>query len=444
MKIYLFNPEHDMALASFSPYYKAPAEIIRMKENLAALPVWYSDKGASVCAYSFEYQSLFASQCLLEGLAPYGRLVGEDALRACLMNELPPRNASSDENVVTHEFACCHDFSINKEFCLSPWGWDPALVQNWMQKGMKKSFFPDAGLLERIRILSGRQQCVKVLRDFEGFPHVCGKAQVCSSLEEVKAFLAVEADVILKAPWSGSGRGLTRTSQATWSANLEGWVSRILRTQGAIMAEPIYNKVCDFAIEFQIDENKELSFAGYSLFETDSHGNYKANVLMSNERILERLTQFVSLELLEKVKERLLHSLADLLREDYVGYFGVDMMICEEEAGYGSLVYGDVGPSKIGYCVHPCVEINLRMNMGVVARLLYDRYVAPESEGSYVVEHYGADGEAEEADRQLRMAHPARICGGRMAEGYFSLTPVCRTTRYQCYVLLHDRTCAEV
>ena len=29
--------------------------------------------------------------------------------------------------------------------------------------------------------------------------------------------------------------------------------------------------------------------------------------------------------------------------------------------------------------VHPCVEINMRMNMGVVARLFYDRFVAPGS-----------------------------------------------------------------
>ena len=25
-------------------------------------------------------------------------------------------------------------------------------------------------------------------------------------------------------------------------------------------------------------------------------------------------------------------------------------------------------------CVHPCIEINLRMNMGILALLLYERY----------------------------------------------------------------------
>ena len=40
-----------------------------------------------------------------------------------------------------------------------------------------------------------------------------------------------------------------------------------------------------------------------------------------------------------------------------------------------------------GYRVHPCVEINMRMNMGVVARLFYDRFVAPGSKGCFAVEY---------------------------------------------------------
>ena len=36
-EIYLFNPENDMALANFTPYYKAPSEIIRMANDLSAV-----------------------------------------------------------------------------------------------------------------------------------------------------------------------------------------------------------------------------------------------------------------------------------------------------------------------------------------------------------------------------------------------------------------------
>ena len=46
--IYYFNPENDMALANFTPYYKAPAEIVRMANDLAALPAWYAPKGSTI------------------------------------------------------------------------------------------------------------------------------------------------------------------------------------------------------------------------------------------------------------------------------------------------------------------------------------------------------------------------------------------------------------
>lgn len=46
--IYYFNPEHDMAMANFTPYYKAPAEIKRMAADMSVLPAWYAEKGGWV------------------------------------------------------------------------------------------------------------------------------------------------------------------------------------------------------------------------------------------------------------------------------------------------------------------------------------------------------------------------------------------------------------
>ena len=400
MEFYLFNPEHDMALASFSPYYKAPTEIIRMKEDLAGLPAWYADKHDCVGVFSANYDAAFYEQCVFSGLDSLARLVhvGE-FLAQGLQNGLS---------------ACV------------PWGWDPALVQFLKTQRIGERFIPRNEGLNRIRSLSGRQQCVRVLHDFDGWPQVCGEAMVCPTLEAVKYYLEAMDEVILKAPWSGSGRGLVRTSFTTWTPNLEGWVNRILRTQGELMAEPIYNKVIDFAMEFKVDSSHQLSFVGYSLFETDSHGNYKANLLTSNQSIVSRLTHYVSIELLEKIKKQLLISIAELLNSDYVGYLGVDMMICKVT---------DSVHDEVKYKVHPCVEINLRMNMGVVARLLFDRYMSFNSEGSYIVEHYSKDGEALINDHELRKSKPSRVENGKMVEGYFPLTPVTTTTRYQCYVI---------
>lgn len=148
-------------------------------------------------------------------------------------------------------------------------------------------------------------------------------------------------------------------------------------------------------MEFYVEKQNGVRFAGYSLFETDAHGNYKLNLLLSNTEIEHRLSAYVSREILHEVRSCLLSALQRLLKDDYEGYLGVDMMICRVAGGY---------------VVHPCVEINLRMNMGVVSRLFFDRYVSPSSSGQYVVEHYGAEGELWKIITGVYLAYPLKDC----------------------------------
>jgi hypothetical protein len=162
-----------------------------------------------------------------------------------------------------------------------------------------------------------------------------------------------------------------------------------------------------------------VNFAGYSLFDTDEHGNYKGNFLLPDAEIVRSLTAWVSPHTLDTVREALLAELSALLGTAYRGYLGVDMMICR------------IGEN---WQVHPCVEINLRMNMGVVSRLFFDRWMDPLVRGKFVVEHYFADGEALEAHHRLLESCPLSIQDNRMTGGYLSLTPVARETRYQIYV----------
>ncbi|BDW79475.1 hypothetical protein BFINE_52700 [Bacteroides finegoldii DSM 17565] len=43
--LYLFNPEHDLALASGEINYMPPASARQMATELALLPVWYAEEG---------------------------------------------------------------------------------------------------------------------------------------------------------------------------------------------------------------------------------------------------------------------------------------------------------------------------------------------------------------------------------------------------------------
>lgn len=382
--LYYFNPDHDMAMANFTPYYKAPAEIKRMAADLSVLPAWYAEKGDWIKVDNLCHVEEWESP-------------------------LFPSDISWTEDWLS--MPC------------SPWGWNPALVHS-LQDVVSSDFLPDEKHLQQLRYLAGRQRCVKVLQSFStSSSFTCGEARACSSVTEVQRFMQSRGEVILKSPWSGSGRGLAHVSPSTWTTSIEGWISRIIRTQGEIMVEPFYSKEVDFAMEFQINEQGETCFAGYSLFETDSFGNYKANLLLPDEEIERRISAYIPITLLHNVKEELTKMLSTLAGGCYVGYLGVDMMICSIEDTYK---------------LHPCVEINLRMNMGVVARLLFDRYVSHDSQGRYVTEHYRTDGEALAFHRMMSQKYPAQIIDNRLLDGYLSLTPVRSDTRFQAYMLVEN------
>lgn len=390
-QLYIFNPWHDMALANFTPYYKISSEIVRMSNDLSFLPMWYAQDDALIKIPDASAVETFCSQV------------------SCFKK-------ISAERFVSDVISC------NK---IVPWGWDPSLVHTLLSDGADASFLPDDDALAKIRYLSGRQRCVEVLSQFSSLGEICGKAVCCYDVDDVRNFLDENDNVILKAPWSGSGRGLYRVSRQSWNVNVQGWISRILRTQGCVMAEPLYNKVCDFAMEFYSSSDGKVSFAGYSLFETDDFGNYKQNILMSDAGIKERLLSYGILnETLDSVCGRLLDIFSKMIAGNYSGYLGVDMMICNQNDNF---------------LLHPCVEINMRMNMGVVSRIIFDRYLCPSSHGKFVIEHYSSDGEAVLSHQKMSSSMPLVVDSfGRIKSGYLTLTPLQHVTRYQAYVIVKE------
>jgi len=151
--------------------------------------------------------------------------------------------------------------------------------------------------------------------------------------------------VVMKAPWSSSGRGLRFLSQSqTPFSTQANWFGNMVKAQGSVMIEPFYNKVKDFGMEFEVDAAGKVHYLGLSLFHT-KNGAYIGNLLATEESKREQMACYVSLELLDEIKQ---HIIENVQLEDYVGPFGIDMMIVKEG-------------------VHPCVELNLRRTMGHVA-----------------------------------------------------------------------------
>ena len=97
------------------------------------------------------------------------------------------------------------------------------------------------------------------------------------------------------------------------------------------------------------------------------------------------------------------------------------MMLCRQEKGQG-------------YVVHPCVEINMRMNMGVVARLFYDNFVLSGRTGYFNIEYF-PDNEALRVRHEQDMRDwPLIMESGRIVSGYLPLVPVTPKSCYRAYV----------
>ena len=118
---------------------------------------------------------------------------------------------------------------------------------------------------------------------------------------------------------------------------------------------------------------------------------------------------------MQSLKQELPDMIAGIL-PDYWGYLGIDMMIYSDSAGK--------------YRVQPCLEINLRYNMGIVALMLSRRYLDEHAEGEFTVRYYAKAGEAWQEHRYLQQLYPAVYKNNRIKSGYLNLTPVNEATHF--------------
>lgn len=390
--LYIFNPEHDLALASGETNYMAPASARRMASELALLPVWYAEVGSAVLAPSaYNLDFLRKMQSVLE-------------LPVHLMTEPEP--------------------AAEPDLDIRPWGWDVALRKRLLGLGVDEAQLPSMEQLNVWRDYSHRSKAVALLPDLQLNEYFCGESYYLKTPEEWRVFVEEREGCLLKAPLSGSGKGLN-WCKGTFTPFISGWCARVAASQGGVIAEPIYNKVEDFAMEFYSDGAGEVAFAGYSLFRTGKSGMYEGNYLLSNDTIRRQLSQYVPLATLAVLERHLQCRLSLLIGTVYKGYLGVDMMICcfpEDESPI--------------FRIHPCVEINLRMNMGVVARFLYDRYVHPDSTGRSGIDYHPSEGEALSEHERMSAAYPLEIREGKVCAGYLPLVPVHKKSCYRAWMLV--------
>jgi hypothetical protein len=387
VKLHIFNPENDLALADGGFSYCPPPAAMCIAGELASLQLWYAHVGDAV-------------------LLPDDKHI-----------------AFREEMTAFFELPHAYTASMQKQVTtFSPWGWSAQMRHRLKTMGFERTLLPSDEDITLMRRLSSRVLTIEILaalRDAGIDTPPLPLYTTC--LDDAVAFVDSHDRCVVKAPWSGSGKGIM-WGIGSAEEPMVNFCKGVIRRQGGVVCEHFLNVKTEFAMEFLAGEGR-VDFVGYSLF-TAENGAYTGNTLATNEDIEEWLSQYISAEILSNVKTRLCAIMQCLLAESgYYGYFGVDMMIYDN---------GD------GCRLNPCMEVNLRMNMGVVSRLFHDRFVAAGKHGIYKVRYFKQPGDAYRLHLEMKEACPLTVEDGRVVRGYMNLVPVTPENRYIAYVIIDE------
>ena len=383
-RLFVFNPDCELAIANGSKFFMPSSNIVRMMEDLAFLPAWLGEDGD--CVLVREFPSEVFSKEVIDVFQLRCQPIGEGQLE-----EL-------------------------EGFRGEPWGWSPKMCHWFARRGMGQEWQPEQKEWYSRRTA---RKGLEVLLNRLPFLKNDILPKICFSLDEINEWIR-DGKYIAKAPWSSSGKGLLALEQRLGSKERE-WLGGILRRQGYLMLERRLNRLQDFAMEFRAGKQK-VEFVGWSSFTTGTNGEYRGNYIGSQENIEKELEEQLGKQKLSALKTEIPLMLEGVL-PDYSGWLGVDMMNYLDENGEIAL--------------QPCVEINLRYNMGIVALELSRKYVAPGKEGEFSIRYFSGKGEALAEHRHSRQAFPLVYKNNRIESGYLNLTPVSEATHFvasvRCY-----------
>ena len=314
--LHIFNPEHDIALAANLGNFTAPHAGRQLRHDLGYLPAIWAAQGDYVLVEDVEAaQRAFARLTHRE----FDGFVDKYALSKLAVDRV------------------------------EPWGWDLALC-SFLRRYVVEDV-PEDEDVAVIRDLSHRKHAVTLLRELREIDGTTGDSWLADLMIEVRQALSYNRRIVVKAPWSSSGRGI-RFIEGEADDYQKRWIENVVARQGCVEIEPYCNKVKDFAMEFESDGEGHVRYLGLSLFHT-ANGAYTGNILATEEEKREMMGRYLPTALLDTVQQRICERMGERYKGKYRGPFGIDMMIVASETG--------------GFLLHPCVEINLRRTMGHVA-----------------------------------------------------------------------------
>lgn len=328
-RLWLFNPENDLALANGDTHFTPPKAALRLRRAGAMLPFWLGENDDYILV---EEADAAAARRWAEGLPCDG-----------------PQVVSSPEGVKVHRFA--------------PWGLSKYIVNEMVLRGMcEAATFGSANLLQ-LRDFSHRRISLPLLQAVKKsgvevrFP-VPKEIEVC---DQVRGLTDRWGKIYVKAPWSSSGRGVFPADAETLPQVMP-QIQGVIARQGSVMVEKALDKTLDFAMLFECTDYG-VEYVALSVFFNATATHYGGNLVESQYALQQVITQYVTADDVARIRLAVADALAHILPEFYRGPVGVDMMI-----------YRD---ATMQYRINPCVEVNLRYTMGFVAKGVYDKLSTP-------------------------------------------------------------------
>jgi hypothetical protein len=399
--IFLYNPTCDFAVGNGNVSWQPNQLLQKMESDMAVLPLFFATNKDIVLVQEIP-AAHFIDQLKKIGVAIPAFITKETFFSdpPDKIGELHPWGWSP----AAHKY-----FENFKDYCSNSFKQSP--VFNWekVHKTLFSKKFAHDILLELIDKFPSEEYINKNL-----------VSEICTNKQDIEEQLKRWGSIMVKAPWSSSGRGLQPVRKKPVHPKVWEKLMGIIKTQGYALAEPYLNKAADLAFQFKLKKRK-IQFVGISNFFTDSKGQYTGNQLNGlSQNTEQEIAHFIN-----KISEQTISSLINILEQsdlakNYEGYFGVDTLIFKDENNILK--------------VNPCLEINTRYNMGLLSVLL-EKHIYKNKKGTFKT-YYNPQNDFKSFCQQMSKEYPLTIIDKKIASGFFPVTDAKKNALFGAYILV--------
>lgn len=405
--IYYYNPTCELAVANGSENYQATALLRKFEFDLDILPAFLARPNDITLVHKIP--SARFMDTLIKG--------GFEISHLQLLNE------SLKDQL----------FIDNPKGFLYPWGWSPAVHK--LLSPLKQSCDPEFknSVINQWRSihreLYSRRQGVELLsslitsNEYDWMPAIDDLPQICTKHEEIIVLQKKWVRIVVKSPWSSSGRGLQVLRQGEYNQTNRQVISGFLNQQGYVVVGPWYNKLLDLSFHFFSKGKGCIDYRGLSSFSTDKSGRYIGSYIEEIPANIKLKTKEFLRGHMGAIQKAIYKALSESpYSTEYCGWIGVDSIIYEAEKG--QLMF------------HPCLEVNCRYTMGAITLALRN-HLAEGSKGTFQIIH-GNEGHYLRLCEEMETKEPININNGKIVKGFLPLTPPLTDSLFGAYLNVYD------